>query len=126
VDLRPSSPIPKADELEDELFDEFFLWLSVKKPRRADHIRDAKDYFQREGYDLDQLRRLSSIQLERLDIGMGTYGIIQDALSGSEWKKYAKSFVKQRETAAAAAAADNLTASSDENDEDGGDDDELK
>ena len=111
TDLRPSSSIFKTDELADELLEEFFLWLSSKQPHHVRLIQQAREYFVREEYELDELCKLTAIQLDWLNIDMKIYEMIQDDLNDSEWKKHAKNFIKQR-----VAAAEISTTSSDDSD----------
>jgi len=73
----------------------------------------VKKYFCKKEYELDQLHRLSVIQLNQLNIDMKIYEMIQDDLNDSEWKKHAKNFIKQR-----VAAAEISTTSSDDSDND--------
>jgi len=47
-------------------------------------IQQAREYFVREEYELDELCRLTIIQLDQLNIDMRIYEMIQDDLNDSE------------------------------------------
>ena len=94
VILRSSSSISKTDELADDLFEEFFCWLSNKWSHCSDLIQKAKKYFCKKKYELDQLHRFSVIQLNQLNIDMKIYEMIQESLNDSEWRKHARDFIR--------------------------------
>ena len=92
--LRSSSSISKTDELADDLFEEFFCWLSDQQSCCAAHIQKARDYLCNEEFELNELHKLSAIEFEQLNIEKKTCEMIQDDLRDSEWKKHARDFIR--------------------------------
>ena len=94
VNIRSSSSISKTGELADELLEEFFLWLSSKWSCCVRLIQQARECFVRKEYELDELCRLTAIQLDQLNIDMRIYEIILENLNNSKWRKHARDFIK--------------------------------